>query len=250
MAALLSATHLLRRFALFALTLLFLLTASRAGYALWHQEVLTGGNDALRLFVNGLRVDLALVGLLSLPAIVVAPLLGALRGGRGTARALVTGSLTLAVMAVLLAEYITPGILQFAGVRPDTQVLAAMQDASAATLSGLRAAPLPALLGALLIALVMIAFIARLDSRRLLAHPLSTGSATAVALLGGAACLLAVWSGATGPGMPMADGGVSPAAVGGASPSVDELALNTAWKMLYGPVVEPVLSLISSDPIR
>jgi len=242
MVALLSATHLLRRFALFALTLLFLLTASRAGYAWWHHEVLASGNDALRLFVNGLRVDLALVGLLSLPAIVVAPLLGAVRGGRGTARVLVTGSLTLAVLAVLLAEYLTPGVLQLAGVRPDAQVFAAMQDASAVTLSALRAAPLPALLGALLIALVTIAFIARLDTRRLLAHPLSSGSATALALLGGAACLLAVWSGATGPGVPPA--------VGGASPSVDELALNTAWKMLYGPVVEPVLSLISSDPTR
>jgi len=246
MADVLSATHLVRRFALFALTLLFLLTMLRAGHALWHFTALPQPPSLPDLFIQGLRVDLSLVGTLLLPIVVSAPLLGLLDGGRGVARLLVIALLTASLVGVLVAEYITPAVWLAEGVRPGVRVLEDVGGAAGSVLAGLRAAPVPALLGAVLIALVTIAFLSRLETRRLLARRLSGGSALTLSLLGGLACLIALWSGIPG----LTDPLTMEATRIGDVPLANELVLNTAWKLLYPPVIDPLLAVLSNVPGR
>jgi len=247
MSPVLSSLHLARRFALFALTLLFLLTALRAGLVLVHDASVVPEGRVSALFIQGWRVDLALIGVLLLPAVSVAPLLGAFAAGRGLARLLVSAWLTVSVFGVLLLEYLTPALLRAEGVRPDQSLLLDPARASASLLGNLQAFPVQAVLGAVLIVLVLIAFRYRLDTQRLLVRRLSLGSALALSLFGTLLCLIAAWSGIPGVSEPLT---LAATRIGGVAPPVDELVLNTAWKVLYPPVIEPLLSLLSNVPHR
>ena len=224
----LPATHLARRFALFALTVVFLLTTLRAGHALWHFPAVEESGALVQVFLQGLRFDLALVGLVCLVPVVLGSLLGMFAATRGVARALVVGFLVLGLVLVLLAELVTPWFLAEAGLRPGLQELLGLDDPVGALVGAVRAAPVVAGLGALLAVLVTIAFWARLEVSRLLRFPLARGSAVALAVLGGLACALAIWSGPDLRGGPLSPGDARITA----DATVNELVMNSAWKTL------------------
>ena len=228
MAASLPATHLFRRFALFALTVVFLLTTLRAGHALWRFTEVEESGALVQVFLQGLRFDLALVGLVCLVPVVLGSLLGMFAPTRRLARALVVAFLVIGLVLVLLAELVTPWFLAEAGARPGVVELAAVDDPLRATVAAVRAHPVVAGLGAALAVLVTIAFWARLEVSRLLRFPLSKGSAVALAVLGAAACTLAIWSGPVLERAPLSprDASITEDA------TVNELVMNSAWKTL------------------
>ncbi len=228
MAATLPATHLLSRFALFALTVLFLLTMLRAGHALWRFAAIEGQDALLPLFVQGLRFDLALVGVVCLVPVTLGSLLAMFSGTRAIARWLVVGFLLAGLALVLVSELVTPVFLDASGLRPGIAELRALPNPIGTTLGALRAHPVAAGLGIVLGVLILIAFWARLEVQRLLRFPLSKGSALALAFLGGAACLFAIWSGPE----PLA-GPLSPEAARiSDDATVNELVMNSAFKTL------------------
>ena len=228
MAASLPATHLFRRFALFALTVVFLLTTLRAGHALWRFTEVEESGALVQVFLQGLRFDLALVGLVCLVPVVLGSLLGMFAPTRRLARALVVAFLVIGLVLVLLAELVTPWFLAEAGARPGVVELAAVDDPLRATVAAVRAHPVVAGLGAALAVLVTIAFWSRLEVSRLLRFPLSKGSAVALAVLGAAACTLAIWSGPVLERAPLSprDASITEDA------TVNELVMNSAWKTL------------------
>ena len=238
MTASVPATHLLRRFAVFAFTVVFLLTTLRAGHALWRFPAVEARGALGALFVQGLRFDLALVGLVCLVPITIGPLLGMFAPTRAAARVLVVAFLVAGLALVLVAELVTPWFLAEIGARPGVGELAAVADPPGRLpgmiLGAVSAHPVAAGLGALLALLVLVAFWARLEVSRLLRFPLSKGSAAALALLGPAACALAIWSGATLGQTPptLADASDPASAVDRADRIVDELVPNSAWKTL------------------
>ena len=228
MASSLPATHLLRRCALFAFTVVFLLTMLRAGHALWRFPAVEGQGAIVALFLQGLRFDLALVGMVCLVPVTLGALLGMFDATRALARAVVVGTLVAGLVLVLLAELVTPWFLAEAGSRPGVAELVGLADPLGAAVGAVTAHPVVAGLGALLAVLVLVAFWARLEVSRLLRFPLSKGSALALAALGGAACTLAIWSAPVPRGAPLspADASISDDA------TVNELVMNSAWKTL------------------
>ena len=83
MTATLPATHLLRQFLLFALIVVFLLLMVRAGYALWQFPAVEEAGTPVRLFLTGLRFDLSLVAGVCLAPLVLGSLLGMFDATRG-----------------------------------------------------------------------------------------------------------------------------------------------------------------------
>lgn len=240
MVATLPATHLARRFALFALTVMFLLTMLRAGHVLQHFVAVEGQGAVLRVFLQGLRFDLAFVGLVCLVPVVLGPLLGVFGPTRGLARWLVVACLVSGLLLMLLAELVTPWFLVERGLRPGVPELAGVGDPLGAGIAAVRAHPIAAGLGALLAVLVTVAFWVRLEVSRLLRFPLDKGSALALAVLGGAACALAIWSSPDRWPAPLsiADAQISDDA------TVNELTMNSAWKTLV-----TVPALVGSGPV-
>ena len=227
--ATLPAIHLTRRFALFAATVVFLLTTLRAGHALWHFPAVEATGALVPLFLQGLRIDVALVGMVCLVPIVLGPVLGAFAPTRALARAPVLGALVSGLALVLVAELATPWFLAELGERPGLGAIRAVEDPLGALVGAVRGHPLVAGLGALLVALVLVAFWERLEAARLLRLPLARGPAFAHAALGGLACAVAIGWGSPGVG----DG---PLSIVHArltdDPLVDELIMNSAWKVL------------------
>ena len=227
--AVLPAIHLTRRFALFAATVVFLLTTLRAGHTLWHFPAVEATGAHAALFLEGLRFDLALVGLVCIVPITLGPILGAFDATRPLARTLVLVFLVLGLALVLVAELLTPWSLAAVGERPGPGLVDALDDPLGTLLDAVREHPLVAGLGATLAALVGIAFWERLEVARLLRLPLARGQAFAHAALGGVVCAFAIWSGVPGTGggpLSMADARVTD------DPLVNELVANSAWKAL------------------
>ena len=235
MNATLSATHLLRQFVLFALVVVCLSLLIRAGYALWQFPLVEAGGEPLQLFLTGLRFDLSLVGMVCLVPMVLGPLLAMFDATRALAKVLVWLSLVGGLALLLLAELVTPALLLDGGARPDAATLADLPGL-VRSLSGFTARyPLPSAIGALLAVLILVAFVARLESGRFLRYRLSRASAVALALLGGLACL-AVARSRLDPFAPMLSR--DEASLGG-PPLVDELATNSAWTVLR-PLLAPL----------
>lgn len=236
MTATLPATHLLRQFLLFALVVVFLLLVARAGYALWQFPAVEAAGSPVQLFLTGLRFDLALVAGLCFVPLVLGSLLGMFDATRALAKGLVVTCLVLGLVAVLVTELVTPHFLGTSAARPDA---AAFADpvALATTLGGVAARhPLPSAIGALLLLLIVIAYIARMETGRFLRYRLSRPSALALALLGGLVCAWLARSrlDPREPALSLADVSL------GGPPVVDQIAANSGWTTLR-PLLAPWL---------
>ncbi|MFK8082857.1 MAG: hypothetical protein AB8B97_21465 [Granulosicoccus sp.] len=229
----LPAQHLLGQYLLFVLTVTCLLTLFRAGYALWQFPLVEESGALVALFVQGLRFDLALVGFACLVPVVLGALLSMTDVTRPIARYLIGVFLFGALALILLLEIITPWFILTYQMRPDVELLQHSAGVAGSALEQILSVLVAYTFVAVMLivpgVLVLIAFWSRMEMPRFLRYRLTVPSATMTAVLGGLLCLLAIWSTpdlrkpALGPG----DALIS------TSQTVNDLAMNSAYKLLY-----------------
>lgn len=225
----LPATHLIRHFLLFAFAVLFLLTMVRAGYTLWQMDKVESIGVLVSVFLMGLRFDLALVGMLLAVPVFIVPLLAMTRFTRRFGKYLSTIWMILALAAVLMFELLTPYTLQQQGLRPDLAAMAAMGDPVNLLSQLWSKFIIPAVVGIILSILVFVAFIARLDRKRFLRHPIKVIPALCLSILGLAVCIVAATGSANPPGLGF---GPQEAQVS-ANPVINEITMNSTFKTVH-----------------
>lgn len=233
----LPASHLFRQFLTYSLTLLFLLTLLRAAYALWQISGVDEPVSILPLFVQGLRFDLALIGILSAVPLVFGTLLATSVQTRALARMLITGCMLAGLLLVMLTEMVTPWFLQTRGLRPDLQLLIGVEQ-PVQTLSHLLSEhQVPVVITLILCLLILAAFWGRLDLAVFLKRRLSVPGALLLSVVGGALCIMAIRSNTD-----LSATSLSPAdAMISSNPTINDLTMNSAYKLLYSIVVpEPI----------
>ncbi len=232
----LSATHLLRHLMLFLFIGVFLLTMIRAGYVLWQFPKALDSGALIDIFFMGLRYDLALMGIILLPVLVLGSLFGMIPGTRALAKFLIAFLLMVGMVFLLLAELVTPYFMTEQGIRPDVSVFGAIKDPVSLLASLWSAYLIPAVIGVMLTVLIIIAYWARLETNRLLRFPLGVLSTLALLVVGVVLCALAVYSGIdpSQPPLSPTTGLISSETV------LNEITLNTGYKFLYS-LVSPFL---------
>ncbi len=239
----LPASHLLKQFLLFLFTTVFLLTVTRAAYGLWQFAKLEEAGAILPLFVQGLRYDIAVVGLVCLLPVVLGSFLAMTNITRGIAKFIVVFFLITGLLLILALELITPWFIETQGLRPDISLLASVENPIGALKSVISLHAVPLGIGVVLSLLIMFAFWSRLELQRFLRYRLSVPSAALLAIGGGFLCLLAVWSSPD-----LRQRAVSPDnAQVSTDTTVNELAMNSAYKTLYSAAL-PLIDLISPLP--
>ena len=225
----LSATHLLRHLSLFLFIGIFLLTMIRAAYVLWQFPKAMESEALLDIFFMGLRYDLALIGILLLPVLVLGGVFGMLGITRGFAKFMVALLLMAGMIFILLTELITPYFLAEQGLRPDLSVLTGVKD-PVTLLAGLWSAyMIPAIIGVVLVVLIVIAYWSRLELTRMFRFPLGALSTIALLVVGVVLCALAIYSGIDPSKPPL-----SPSAgLISSETIINEITLNSGYKMLY-----------------
>lgn len=225
----LPASHLIRHFLLFAFAVLFLLTMARAGYTLWQMGKVESVGVLISSFLMGLRFDLALIGMLLAVPVFIVPLLAMTRHTKGIGKFFSITWMILALAAVLLLELLTPYTLQQQGLRPDLAVVGAMGDPLNLFSQLWSKYIIPAVIGLVLSLLIFIAFIARLDSKRFLRHPIKVIPAICISIVGLLICVIAATGSANPPGL-----GFSPeSAQVSQDKTVNEITMNTPFKTIH-----------------
>ncbi len=232
----LPATHLLRHLALFLFTVIFLLSMIRAAYVLWQFPTVMDTGSLLQVFAMGLRYDLALIGVLLLPVVLLGGLFGMFSFSRALAKGLIILLLFLAMLFVLITELITPYFMAEQSIKPDLSTLKAIEDPVETVASLWGAYLIPAIIGTVLTVLIIVAYIARLETSRMLRFRLARLSTFALMIVCSVLCVWAVYSqiDPSKPPLSPAEGSIS------SEPIVNEIALNTGYKMLYS-VVAPFI---------
>lgn len=184
-------SHLIRHFLLFAFAVLFLLTMARAGYTLWQMSKVESVGVLVSSFLMGLRFDLALVGILLAVPVFIVPLLAMTRYTLRIGKFFSITWMILALAAVLLMELLTPYTLQQQGLRPDLAVVGAMGNPLDLLSQLWSKFIIPAVIGLVLSLLIFIAFIARLDVKRFLRHPIRVVPALCISVIGLVICVIA-----------------------------------------------------------
>lgn len=225
----LPASHLMRQYMLFTLTVIFLLTVIRAAYGLWLFPRLDEANAVLSLFVQGLRFDLALIGLVCLVPVVLGSLLAMFNSTRALARILVSSFLLAGLLLVLLLELLTPWFIDTRGLRPDLALLASVENPVEVIMSVVADHAVPLAIGVMLCGLIMIAYWLRMEMPRFLRYRLARPSALFLAIIGGLVCLVAIWSkpDLRKPVFSPADSNISQ------DQTVNELSMNSAYKTVF-----------------
>ncbi|PID60642.1 MAG: hypothetical protein CSB44_09680 [Gammaproteobacteria bacterium] len=228
-------THLLRQFTLFGLTTLLCLTVLRAGYGLWYFERIDASTTLADFFLDGLRFDLALIGGMLLLPVVLGTSLSMATATRRTARWFINGFLFCSLALVLCLELVTPWFLESAGVRPDLPRLTELGSPVVLN-TAVEQFGIPFGVGALLVLMLLISFGLRLEVLRFLRYRVATWQAVAILVAGGLLCVLALWSRVDlrEPPLQPADARISD------NPLVNELVMNTAWKVLFAGFHESV----------
>ena len=232
----LSTSHLMRHFLLFVMTVIFLLTMMRATYALWIFPKLEQTGEFVAFFVQGLRFDLALVGMLCLVPVVVGSLLSMSNATRSIASFIINLFLFGGLFLILSLELITPWFVDTKGLRPDPAMLAAVDAPLSTVKAVLSEHAIPALVALVLSVLILIAFWSRLEVRRFLRYRVSVPAALLTVVLGGALCVLAIWS-TFRPDLGLQALNLADAQISD-NVTVNDLTMNTAGKFLYS-VLEP-----------
>ncbi len=231
----LPARHLLRRYVVFTLTLMFLLSMARLALGLWHLDELLAADALLPVFLTGLRFDLALCGILLFVPVAAGTLLALFKRLLPLARLCIVGGLLAGLLLTLLAEFITPVFINETGLRPDLASAVSLGNPLALGRQYAYAHPLPLAIGISLVLLIMLAFVVRLEPGKLLRQRLNRISGLMLWAGGTLACVLAVASGHD-PLQPW----LSPSdAIVSTDASVNELALNSLYKTLYQLVRTP-----------
>lgn len=225
----LPASHLFRQFLLFALTLVFLLTLIRAAYAVWQFSRVEVTDSVMPLFILGLRFDLALVGILCIVPLICGALLAMMTRTRPLAKVLITGFMMAGLVLVMVTELVTPWFLENRGLRPDLTLLASVEQPLSVLQSLFSEQVVPLVVACFLCVLILMAFWGRMEVRRFLRYRLSVPGALMLAAVGGMLCVLAIRSSADPVGVALspADAKISD------DPTINDLAMNSAYKLLY-----------------
>lgn len=232
----LSATHLLRHLLLFMFIGIFLLTMIRAAYVLWQFPTALSSGALIDIFVMGFRYDIALLCLFVLPALVLGSVFGMLNATKGFARVLTVFVLMLGMIFLVVTELITPYFMIEQGVRPDLPVLNAVSDPVSMLASLWSSHMIPAIIGVILAALIVIAYWSRLEVSRLFRFPLAPLSTIALLVFGVVLCAVGIYSNVdpSNPPLSPTTGLISSELV------LNEIALNSGYKMLYS-LIAPFL---------
>lgn len=225
----LPATHLLRHFLLFVLTVIFLLTVMRSAYGLWQFPKLEQANAFPGLFLQGLRFDLALIGMIALVPVVIGSLLSMSNATRGLAKLLITVFLVGGLVLILVLELLTPWFVSTQGLRPDINMLSSMPEPLQTFQQVVMQNIVPFSIASVLCLLIVIAFLARMELRRFLRYRVSVPSALAMAVVGGLVCLMAIWSTPDLRKPALSPGG----SLITEDSTVNDLVMNSAYKSLY-----------------
>ena len=183
----------------------------------------------LGLFSSGLRFDLSLVGIVCFVPVVLGSLLAMFDATRAIAKGLILVWLVLGLALVLVAELVTPYFLANEAVRPDADALGNLPALVPDLVALAVRHPVPAALGVLLVLLILVAYLARVESARFLHYRVSRPSALALAVFGGLLCLVAARSSFDPFAPPLSPADV---ALGGEA-VVDQIAMNSAWTTLH-----------------
>ena len=243
----LPASHLLKQFLLFVFTVIFLLTVTRAAFALWQFSKLESTGVVVDLFVLGLRYDLALIGLICLVPVVLGSLLSMTNATRAVARFLIVFFLLAGLVLTLLLELVTPWFMQTQGIRPDFNLLAGVEQPLATLRSIISQHAIALVVGVVLCLLIIVAFWSRLELQRFLKYRLSVPSAMLLGLVGGLVCLVAIWStpDLRNEALSPADSSIS------SDNTVNEISMNSAYKTVYSlamPLLDTLRSTATSNP--
>lgn len=225
----LPAAHLLRQFLLFALVVVFLLTLVRASYALWHFPQLEQTDAFVALFLQGLRFDLSLLGLICIVPAVLGSLLSMFRATRVIAKWLVGFFLVGGLILILLSELVTPWFLENMGVRPDLSLLQSVESPLQTLKEVFANQLIPLVIASVLCLLVLIAYLARMELGRFLRFPISKSGGMMVLVGVGFLSALAIRSKLdfTTSAMGPADAQISTDA------TINDIAMNSAYKILH-----------------
>lgn len=224
-----SISHLIRHFLLFALTVLFLLTLIRAGFSLWQFNHIADVQTLLRSFLQGIRFDIATVGMLLLVPVVLVPLFAMFNFSRGLARLFSPLWLALALLLVLVMELVTPYFIQSSNIRPDFLAIQSLQGVNAVFTEVLQNYLIPAAVGTLLLLMLMYAFWARMELSRFLRYPIKKIPAMLLSIVGLVVCVLAIRS-----NIDPATPAMGPdAALISTDAVMNEIALNSTYKTLH-----------------
>lgn len=230
----LPAMHLFRHFLLFTLTAVFLLTVMRSAYGLWQFPKVDASGAVVGLFTQGLRFDLALIGQILIIPVVIGSLLAVTDATRGLAKFVITLFLVGGLLLILLLELVTPWFVETQGVRPDVAMLSALPEPIKTFQQIISQNVISVVIYAVLCALIIIAFWSRMEMRRFLRYRVSVPSGLTLAVLGGLACLVAIWSSPD-----IGQGALSPSdAQISQDATVNDLVMNSAYKSIYGFIVE------------
>lgn len=237
----LPATHLLRQFLLFVLTCIFLLTLMRAAYGLWQFPKLEEADALIPLFVQGLRFDFALIGLICLIPVVLGSILSMTNATRGLAKFIIVLFLVLGLLLILLLELVTPWFVDTQGLRPDIDLITSVENPVNTIKQIATAHVLPLAVGSVLCILILLAFWARMELQRFLRYRVSVMSGLLMAIGGGGLCLIAIWSTPD-----MRNSALSPGdSLISRDATVNDLAMNSTYKTLYS-VALPYLNNLGS----
>ena len=154
----LPASHLIRHFLIFALTVVFLLTMARSAYALWQFPRLEAANAFVALFLQGLRFDLALIGIVCLVPLVLGFALSIFKASKGLAKIIVSVFLMGSLVLILLLELITPWFIDNYSLRPDLELITSVPSPMQTFTTVLREQAIPLVVAALLVVLIFSAF--------------------------------------------------------------------------------------------
>jgi hypothetical protein len=166
----------------------------RAAYSLWQFPKILEANAFLPLFVQGLRFDLALVGLICIVPIVLGSLLSITKLTRGLAKLIIVFFLVGGLFLILFLELLSPWFVSVQGVRPDLQLIASVEDPISAIKFVLSQHTVPIIIGAVVSALILAAFWMRLEVSRFLRRRVFAPTGFLFAIVGGFVCLVAIWS--------------------------------------------------------
>ena len=120
----------------------------RAAYGLWQFPKLEEADALVPLFVQGLRFDLALIGLICLIPVVIGSILSINNATRALAKFIIVSFLVLGLLLILSLELITPWFVDTQGVRPDIDLIASIENPVNTLKQVATAHPIPLAVGA------------------------------------------------------------------------------------------------------
>jgi len=231
------ASHLVRQFLLFALTVLFLQTVLRAAYGLWQFSKIQEANAILPLFLQGLRFDIALIGLICIVPLGIGSLLSITRFTKGLAKFVIILFLSVGLLLILILEFITPWFVNQFGMRPDIHLISSVDQPIEVFKTIASNHTVPFVIGVLISALIFFAFCYRLDTGRFLRYRVFAPTGILLALVGVLLCVMAFWSSPD-----IRQNSLSPGdSLISADVTVNDLAMNTTYKTIYS-LIRPYLN--------